>query len=256
MKRKHIMLLFVPLLLYGCSPTNSDSAANVTTLEEATTTEPSAETQPETMTSENRKELSNETHLEMVDFYDYCPVYSFTVKKIEGSTGNELSFDSTQALIEPEGQIGGLMTSVDTTIYDAADPKTLSFLFWNKTAVDSLKFTIDDLEYNIQMPKAESYEIEINKDISYKDYTFTIKSATVYPKAIALQITGISNYKLFENNFILNVDDERYPPFEFWEDDLGRMLLYAFEEDIAAEKVQSIDVGVISDYKRTDISLK
>ena len=80
------------------------------------------------------------------------------------------------------------------------------------------------------MPKAESYEIELNKDISYKNYTFTIKSATVYPKAIALQITGISNYKLFENNFILNVDDERYTP--------------------------SIDVGVISDYKRTDISLK
>ena len=78
---------------YGCSPTNSDSAAN-------------------------------ETHLEMVEFYDYCPVYSFTVKKIEGSTGYELSFDSTQALIEPEGQIAGLMTSVDTTIYDAADPKT------------------------------------------------------------------------------------------------------------------------------------
>jgi len=244
MKRKHVMLLFVPLVLYGCSPTNSESAANVTTLEEVAT-------QPETMTSENRKELSNETHLEMVEFYDYCPVYSFTVKKIEGSTGNELSFNSTQALIEPEGQIVGSMTS-----HDPADPKTLNFLFWNKTAVDSLKFTIDDLEYHFQMPKTENYEIELNKDIGYRDYTFTIKSATVYPKAIALQITDISNYKLFENNFILNIDDEGYPPFEYWEDDLGRMLLYVFGEDIDAEKVQSIDVGVISDYKRTDISLK
>jgi len=244
MKRKHVMLLFVPLVLYGCSPTNSESAANVTTLEEVAT-------QPETMTSENRKELSNETHLEMVEFYDYCPVYSFTVKKIEGSTGNELSFNSTQALIEPEGQIVGSMTS-----HDPADPKTLNFLFWNKTAVNSLKFTIDDLEYHFQMPKAENYEIELNKDIGYRDYTFTIKSATVYPKAIALQITDISNYKLFENNFILNIDDEGYPPFEYWEDDLGRMLLYVFGEDIDAEKVQSIDVGVISDYKRTDISLK
>ena len=244
MKRKHVMLLFVPLVLYGCSPTNSESAANVTTLEEVAT-------QPETMTSENRKELSNETHLEMVEFYDYCPVYSFTVKKIEGSTGNELSFNSTQALIEPEGQIVGSMTS-----HDPADPKTLNFLFWNKTAVNSLKFTIDDLEYHFQMPKTENYEIELNKDIGYRDYTFTIKSATVYPKAIALQITDISNYKLFENNFILNIDDEGYPPFEYWEDDLGRMLLYVFGEDIDAEKVQSIDVGVISDYKRTDISLK
>ena len=244
MIKKHIMLLFVPLMLYGCSPTNLESAANVTT-------EPSVETQPETITSESRKEVSNETHLEMVEFYDYCPAYSFTVKKIEGSTGNELSFDSTQALIEPDGQIAGLMTSVDP-----ADPKTLTFDFWNLTAVDSLKFTIDDLEYNFQMPKAENYEVELNKDISYKDYTFAIKSAAVYPKAIALQITGISDYKLFENNFILNVDGERYPPFEYWDDDSGRKLLYVFRNGIAVENVQSIDVGVASDYKRTDISLK
>jgi len=232
-------------MLYGCSPTNSESVTNVTTLEEE------AATQPETMTSESRKEVSNETHLEMVDFYNYCPVYSFTVKKIEGSTGNELSFDSTLALIEPDDQIAGLMTSVNT-----ADPKTLTFNFWNLTAVDSLKFTIDDLEYNFQMPKEENYEIELDKDISYKDYTFAIKSATVYPKAIALQITGISDYKLFENNFILNVDGERYPPFEYWDDDSGRMLLYVFRNGIAVENVQSIDVGVASDYKRTDISLK
>jgi len=232
-------------MLYGCSPTNSESVTNVTTLEEEATT------QPETMTSESRKEVSNETHLEMVDFYNYCPVYSFTVKKIEGSTGNELSFDSTLALIEPDDQIAGLMTSVNT-----ADPKTLTFNFWNLTAVDSLKFTIDDLEYNFQMPKEENYEIELDKDISYKDYTFAIKSATVYPKAIALQITGISDYKLFENNFILNVDGERYPPFEYWDDDSGRMLLYVFRNGIAVENVQSIDVGVASDYKRTDISLK
>jgi|GEM_PF-1875166 len=245
MIRKRIMLVFVPLMLYGCSPTNSESVTNVTTLEEE------AATQPETMTSESRKEVSNETHLEMVDFYNYCPVYSFTVKKIEGSTGNELSFDSTLALIEPDDQIAGLMTSVNT-----ADPKTLTFNFWNLTAVDSLKFTIDDLEYNFQMPKEENYEIELDKDISYKDYTFAIKSATVYPKAIALQITGISDYKLFENNFILNVDGERYPPFEYWDDDSGRMLLYVFRNGIAVENVQSIDVGVASDYKRTDISLK
>jgi len=232
-------------MLYGCSPTNSESVTNVTILEEE------AATQPETMTSESRKEVSNETHLEMVDFYNYCPVYSFTVKKIEGSTGNELSFDSTLALIEPNDQIAGLMTSVNT-----ADPKTLTFNFWNLTAVDSLKFTIDDLEYNFQMPKEENYEIELDKDISYKDYTFAIKSATVYPKAIALQITGISDYKLFENNFILNVDGERYPPFEYWDDDSGRMLLYVFRNGIAVENVQSIDVGVASDYKRTDISLK
>ena len=245
MIRKRIMLVFVPLMLYGCSPTNSESVTNVTTLEEE------AATQPETMTSESRKEVSNETHLEMVDFYNYCPVYSFTVKKIEGSTGNELSFDSTLALIEPDDQIAGLMTSVNT-----ADPKTLTFNFWNLTAVDSLKFTIDDLEYNFQMPKEENYEIELDKDISYKDYTFAIKSATVYPKAIALQITGISDYKLFENNFILNVDGERYPPFEYWDDDSGRMLLYVFRNGIAVENVQSIDVGVASDYKRTDILLK
>ena len=245
MIRKRIMLVFVPLMLYGCSPTNSESVTNVTTLEEE------AATQPETMTSESRKEVSNETHLEMVDFYNYCPVYSFTVKKIEGSTGNELSFDSTLALIEPDDQIAGLMTSVNT-----ADPKTLTFNFWNLTAVDSLKFTIDDLEYNFQMPKEENYEIELDKDISYKDYTFAIKSATVYPKAIALQITGISDYKLFENNFILNVDGERYPPFEYWDDDSGRKLLYVFRNGIAVENVQSIDVGVASDYKRTDISLK
>lgn len=248
MKKTCIVLLFVSLMMQGCSyETQKDTVSSVGSQEIISTT---IEESLETEEDKSETGVPKETSLELADIKDYAPVYYLTLKKIEGETGDELNFNTTELSAEPADSIGALM------IEDPNNSNTLSFSFWVLNNVNSIKFTIENLEYNFDIPKTEFHKFDINQTMHYGNYNAIIKSVEVYPKAVALHISNISDEKLFENSVFLKVNNENIPPYDFYDEATEKTLLFVFEEEITAEEIVSVEIGNGTDYATTALELQ
>lgn len=240
MKKIRIIWLAAFLMLQGCSPAISETVeAHVETeVTSASVSESAKESESSTEeTVESTEEIPEEDHLELVEMGDYSPGYNLILKKIEGGTGNELNFTTAELTAEPEDGINGLF------IRDPVDTNLLSFSFWNVNGMEPITFTIDNLDYTFEIPQTEVRRLKVDQQIIFGDYSVVIKEADLYPKAIVLYLSDISNSDLFKNFIFLNVNSERFPPYSFDVDDAGRRLLYTFEEEITVEEIESIEIG-------------
>lgn len=236
MRKIWIPFLFITLITGGCSAPSStaqpESAESVEVSESAVT------------------EIPAETCLELVSAEDYAPVYQLTLKKIEGGTGNELDFETTELLVNPADSVGAL------TMADPVGSPSLSFSFWNLYGEEEITFAIDGLEYTFSVPETKPEEVEVNQTIRYGNEEAVIQSVSLYPKAAALHFADISDEKLFENFIFLNVKDEEYPPYDFCDEADGRTLLFVFEEEITAEEIQGISIGEGENREMTVLEIK
>ncbi len=251
MKKIWIPLLFITLITGGCSAPSSEAqpeSAEATLSTQAD--QPSEEESRAQASSEQEAEIPAETCLELVSAEDYAPVYQLTLKKIEGGTGNELNFETTELLVNPADSVGAL------TMADPVGSPSLSFSFWNLYGEEEITFAIDGLEYTFSVPKTEPEEVEVNQAIRCGDEEAVIQSVSLYPKAAALHFADISDEKLFENFIFLNVKDEEYPPYDFCDEADGRTLLFVFDEEITAEEIQGISIGEGENREMTVLEIK
>ena len=252
-KKKQILIFLSVVALCGCSqnkPVTSESsiAASNATLESQTVA--NAEQSSQMVTTENNDDnILEETHLELTALDDYCPVYSFALKKIEGRTGKELDFTDPQLVLEPADQFAGFIQ-----VIDPKDPKTLTFSFWNVASNESVKVVYGDLEMDVPIPVTTGTEVTLNTKIEVNGEHTLLKTATIFPKALVLQLTDISSQKLFENSFFLLNNGELRPPYEFYENADGRMLVYVFKDGLNPESIQGITLGKDAEKISFDLS--
>lgn len=252
MKKICIAILTISLaLLSGCASTSNNTTTKNQTNNETTTINSLAEAQTKIPLTESGREESKDTHLKLTELQDYSPVYELEFAKIKGGTDQQVGFDTNATVVpEPGKKIGAL-----TQVVDPNNSNIVTLSFWNLGAENSVKFGIDGLEYNFEIPSTTSRKIELNKDITYKKYKALIQKATIYPKAISLQISNISDNKLFEEIFFLKVNGENYPPYDFYDNGTERILLYVFENDLSPDKIQSLNIGSKDDFSTINLPL-
>lgn len=247
MKKMWLVLCFTALAVQGCSfaarPANASESLSAmegtydSVSEKENVIALESEHASGTEASEGGAELPEKTCLELVDMNDYSPVYQIILRKIEGGTGKELIFDTPDLSAEPAEQIGALI------VEDPGFSERLSFSFWNLNSADRIKFVVDGLEYEFDVPETEKCQFDLEQAVNYEGYEAVIQSAVVYPRAIILKLTNIGDLKMFENRIFLNVDNHQYPPYDFCEDADGRRLLFVFEDEISADEIRGIEIG-------------
>lgn len=188
---------------------------------------------------------STSSHLELEKLENYAPVFCVTLKK----TGeNELAFDEdVQVTVEPDGQAAGVWYQVDS------DENTLWVSFWNAKNGDSVKIMADELEYEFEIPKYDSKVYSLDKMLSYNGDTALLNEVQVYSNAVSLHLQEISDWDMFDNNFLLKYNGEVYPPYEHIDEDNERTFLYVFEDGITVDEMNGIEIGVPGKYEEIQL---
>lgn len=190
---------------------------------------------------EAQKGIEAETHLEMVKFIDRAPYYLMSFQKIEGGTGQKLSFEGNTEIadqktigpdnleVEPEDAVRDMWYYFDG---DENLADTVTFSFWNYGDAESFQVILDGLTYQFAVPAVEAKKIEIGKKLTGTQVV--VEYAYLYPKALMLRLSGIDSTN-WGNIFYLvrTVEGEEEKLFSggtWYEEKTGEMpLLFTFE---------------------------
>lgn len=172
-----IYLLFIIPILYGCTsaeassgnlPSVADSSAVIENTKEKISVEDESKTEKEI------QDMYSETNsdgicLELVDVSGSDPIYTLTFKKKDTNTGNYLKYadlneekeDSLENIdikVEPDSYYGFWLDSEDSCSVDIC----------NIHDNESIKVTIDGLEYTFLPDREKKEERVLNKSIEVK----------------------------------------------------------------------------------------
>lgn len=210
--------------------------------------EPNQEELPAKM-NEAQDETEAETHLKLTELKDYAPYYVMSFQKIEGGTGERLSFEGNTVLadqeivgpdrveVEPQSAIWELGFHFDGK-ENLADTITLEF--WNRGGSEAFQVILDGLIYEVAVPKVETKEVEIGEKLPGTQVM--VEDACIYPHALFLRLSGIDSGN-WDNHFYLirvsNGEEEKISPVRSaYEETRGEMhLLFLFKEGIPEEKL-------------------
>ena len=193
-----VFFLAAAICLTACAK-NGNAAGQQGDVQQAESTE-ADEPQQAPDSGEEEKWDTSETHLELVGMKDDTPFYLLTFKKIEGGTGNELPFEGNtdpdsdaqrvpdNVSVEPQDSIIELQYHFDGD-ENLADAVTIAF--WSRGDADSFLITLDGLEYTLPVPETEGKEISQKQEINLDGAAALLESATVYPHALLLELTGV-----------------------------------------------------------------
>lgn len=261
--RSLIFTSFV-FLLTGCSAakdtgiinvqqeTETSSPAGISEKQEETTLSgASAESVAEPESIAETEEILAVTHLEIEELYNYAPVYQLDVKKVEGGTGRLLDFETdANAGIEPNEKAGLIYQ-----IIDAKKPDLYTLSFWNYEELDTVRINIDGLDYDFNIPDSAFQEISLDKQITYENFALTLQNMRVYPNAAELIISGVNHNDFYKNSIMIELadDDTLYPPYDYYETESGRVLVYVLEKGVEADGIQGLSIGVKDHYQKVDL---
>lgn len=259
MKRKSLLLLSLStLLLTGCTAAKAPAEVPAAQESAPSTAEDALENTANTSDSEEENAVT-ETHLELAAMEDYSPFYTLRFQKIDGETGEPLLFEGSD---EPEDQVAAVPTQVETDPSDNAwgmvcyfDGEenlrdTIAMYFWNRGGGDTVSITIDGLTYQVALPKTQPEEITLNQELKAAGESFTAATASLYPKALLLELSDISEELQLNGTIFLLKDSEgkEYSPTEVANDpDAQKMeLLYVLEDGIP-DGALSLSIGERAD---------
>lgn len=243
-KRYFTLIMLLVIVLGGCAVSEgvedtekkvSDVTASISEL----TDEPISKN--EAVSSE--EPISDVTHLKVSEFKDYGPFYSISFQKIEGKTGNVLLFEGSaedkdlgtivpdNIRVEPEDAIWELSYWFDG---DSNLEDTVTLEFWNRGNAGSFEIEIDELQYELKLPAAESEMVTLNQLV--EPLNITIKNVVKYSQALLFELEGVEKIEYVflltdENSGKIAPTRVAYTPEE---DRL--QLLYAFENPIENEE--------------------
>ena len=199
-KLRYLVLLAVVMLMVGCSTEN--------TMTEAAQSDGFVQEQTEDQGSKREnnqaEELSAETHLELVLFEDYSLYYSMDFQKIEGGTGDVLTFEGNTEL-ENQKRIESDNVEVESEeslwylgygfVGEKNIADTVKIMFWNKGGAEEVTVKLDGMEYKVELSKVMMKEKLLNQPIKMdSDGTEAIlEKAVIYPDALLLVISRADN---------------------------------------------------------------
>lgn len=198
---------------------------------------------------EAQKGIEAETHLEMVKFIDYAPRYTLSFQKIEGGTGERLSFEGNTEIadqkttgpdnleVEPEDAMLDMSFCFDG---DENLADTVTFSFWNYGNAESFQVILDGLAYQFEVPELETKKIEIGKKLTGTQVV--VEYAYLYPKALMLKLSGLDNTNWTNFFYLVRTvegEEERFfPGGTCYEEETGEMpLLFTFEDGVPKENL-------------------
>lgn len=238
------IIMLAVMLLEGCvvSEDIEDTAKDVNTAT-SSTGEITVNSISEEETVSSQVPLSDVTHLKVSEFKDYAPFYSISFQKIEGETGNKLLFEGSteeenpqtvvpdNIRVEPEDAIWELGYWFDGNS-NLADTVTLEF--WNRGNAGSFMIEIDDLQYKLKMPAAESEMVTLNQLVEPLD--ITINYVIKYSKALLFELEGVE--KIEYVFLITDANGSKVAPTRvaYTPEEDSIQLLYVFETPIENEE--------------------
>lgn len=151
-----------------------------------------------------KKEILEETHLELVKFEDYAPYYCLSFQKIEGGTGNVLLFEGNtevenQKTIGPDNievepyeslwQLGWVFVGKE----NMAD--TVKIVFWNRGGAQEVTVRLDGLEYKVTIPEISAKEIKLGQAVKLdtEGSEAILEKAVIYPNALLIKMSEMDN---------------------------------------------------------------
>lgn len=184
-------------------------------------------------------------YLELVNLEDHSPYYSMSFHKVDGETGELLSFegnvesdDQTTAgpdhlSITPSDSLVGLSYGFDGE-ENLADTVTLGF--WNRGEEESVVITIDGLDYELTFPDVEARSVAVSDSISFDEFKVTIKELVIYPNSLIIKMSDV-DIEEWERIFLVEApeqSEELIPPMSsrYTEEAKTFELLYTFENGV------------------------
>lgn len=250
MKRMFIFLLAMAVCLTACAKEETAKEQKKDVLQEENVN--ADETQQDSEDGGEETQDTSETHLELAEMEDYTPFYALTFRKIEGGTGKELPFEGRNAdpdndnpggpkniSVEPEDAVLEMMYCFNG---DENREDAVTIAFWSRGDVDSFLITLDGLEYTFSVPKTEVTEISQNQEINLNGATALLESASVYPNALLLKLTGVGEdfwQQCLQKVFLLieNGDDVGAARVRYEESDGTILLLHEWEDGVPKDGV-------------------
>ena len=238
------IIMLTVMVLGGCAVSEDieDTTKNVNTVT-SSTSELTVDSISEDEAASSEMPLSDVTHLKVSEFNDFSPFYSISFQKIEGETGNMLLFEGSteeenpqtvvpnNIRVEPEEAIWelGYWFDGDSNLAD-----TVTLEFWNRGNAGSFMIEIDDLQYELKLPAAESEMVTLNQIVELLD--IKINYAIKYSKALLFELEGVE--KIEYVFLITDANGSKVAPTRvaYTPEEDSIQLLYVFETPIENEE--------------------